>query len=246
MREAQRLFAFLAKGHSVAEARRAILFEDLLEKRTYETRRRCWTALSARYLSPPGNPAVTAITNLVRACVPETVLSGVLYYHYTLSDLFTYETTVDCLFPLAMSGRETIAPRDIDCFLSGREAVHPEIRRWSPQTRKTLVSRYLSALRDFGILEGRAKKTIRKPFVPLELLLYMVYFLRDEGESGRGIVKSRDFRLFLLTPDEVAASLTRAAAQGYLRFERTGDMCILELPLRSVYEYTEKLRQKVH
>lgn len=242
--EAKTLFSYLAENDSMDSARRAVLQEDLLAKKAYQTRKRCWAILHARYF--PGRENSVAnhpILSLFQDHTSETMKRGVLYYHYAISDLFSYEVTVELVYDLYRRGLTNIAPRDIHAFLDSKAMTHPEINKWSPQTRSSLVSHYLSAMRDFGILEGKVRKKIHRPTVEDDLFLYIITYLKDCGKSPREIVTSIDFRLFLLSPDEVEAKLIKAQQNNRIHFKKSGRIISLELPWRSIHEYIKDIGQ---
>ena len=136
-----------------------------------------------------------------------------------------------------------ISPRDIHNFLEFKKTSHPETNTWSPQTRLSLVSHYLSAMRDFGILEGKVRKKIRRPTVEDDLFLYIVIFLRDCGKTTKAIMNSNDFKLFLLSQQEVEAKMIEAQRNKRIHFRKSGHIVSLELPWRSIIEYIENIGQ---
>lgn len=240
--EAKILFSYLAEDNALDSARQAVIQDNIIAKKAYETRKRCWLVLHARYF--PGRESSVAhhpIVALFQAQPSETMKRGVLYYHFAISDLFSYEVTVEFVYELYRRGLKKIAPRDIHTFLESKTTAHPEINTWSPQTRSSLVSHYLSAIRDFGILEGKARKEIRRVTVEEDLFLYVITYLRDCGKSAREIVSSTDFRLFLLSPAEVEAKLSEAEQNNSIRFHKSGRIISLELPWRSIHEYIKDI-----
>ena len=151
--EAHILFSFLVEKDSLGAAREAVIKDNLFQKRTDVTRRLCWKVLHARYF--PGNQdtlSLHPIVNLYRADAPEPLKKGIIYYHYAISDRFSYDAAVGRSYDSFIHGLSVIAPRHIHDFLDSKVEDHPEMKYWSPQTRRSLVSHYLSALRDFGIL----------------------------------------------------------------------------------------------
>lgn len=252
--EAKALFSYLARKNSLTSARRAVINDNLFAKRTYHTRKRCWELLHSRYFagyheaslgrnSKEHTEQIHPIIELFRNQSSETLKRNVLYYHFVTSDLFSYDTTVALIYDLYRRGIINIAHRDVHEFLENKTKAHPEISAWSPQTRRSLVSHYLSAMRDFGVLEGKVRKKIRRPTVEEDLLLYIVTYLRDCGKPSRDIVGSHDFRLFLLSQQEVEAMLTEVQLKGRIRFQRSGHIVSLELPWGSILEYIKNIGQ---
>jgi hypothetical protein len=176
--EAKILFSHLAKGNSLGSARQAVFQDNIFVKKTHQTRKRCWEVLHSRYFpQKEESEQIHPIIALFRIKASEKMKQGVLYYHFAISDLFSYEATTELIYDLYRRGLTNIAPRNIHEFLDLKKKFHPEINEWSPQTRLSLVSHYLSANRDFGILEGKNQKRVRRPTVEEDLFLYIVTYL---------------------------------------------------------------------
>jgi len=242
--EAKILFSYLAKGNSLDSARQAIFEDNIFAKKTHQTRKRCWEILHSRYFSQQEDlEKIHPIIALFRSNASEKIKQGVLYYHFAISDLFSYEVTTELIYDLYRRGLTNIAPRDIHEFLDLRKKGRPEINKWSPQTRLSLASHYLSAMRDFGILEGKNQKRIHRPTVEEDLFLYILTYLRDCCKSPRSILANEDFKLFLLSQQEVESKLLETQRNGRIKFQKAGHIVSLELPWRSILEYIANVGQ---
>lgn len=242
--EAKILFSYLAKGNSLDLARQAIIQDNIFVKKTNQTRKRCWEVLHSRYFPQrEDSEQIHPIIALFRIKASEKMKQGVLYYHFAISDLFSYEATTELIYDLYRRGLTNIAPRDVHEFLDTKTKSHPEINTWSPQTRLSLVSHYLSAMRDFGILEGKNQKRVHRTTVEEDLFLYIVTYLRDCGKSPKAILGNDDFKLFLLSQQEVEFRLIEAQRKGGIHFQRAGHIVSLDLPWRSILEYIENIGQ---
>ena len=245
--EAKILFSYLAKGNSLDLARQAIIQDNIFVKKTNQTRKRCWEVLHSRYFPIEEDlEQIHPIIAFFRTKASEKIKQGVLYYHFAISDLFSYEVTTELIYDLYRRGLTKIAPRNIHEFLDLKKKVHPEINKWSPQTRLSLVSHYLSAMRDFGILEGKNQKKIHRPTVEEDLFLYILTYLRDCGKSPKAILVNDDLKLFLLSQQEVESKLLEAQRNGRINFQKAGHIVSLELPWRSILEYIENIGQQIH
>jgi hypothetical protein len=242
--EAKILFSYLAKGNSLDSARQGVFQDNIFVKKTHQTRKRCWEVLHSRYFPREEDlEQIHPIIALFRTKASEKIKQEVLYYHFVISDLFSYQVTTELIYDLYRRGLTNIAPRNIHEFFDLKKKFHPEINKWSPQTRLSLVSHYLSAMRDFGILEGKNQKRVHRPTVEEELFLYIVTYLRDCGKSQKTILCNDDFKLFLLSRQEVEFRLIEAQRKGRIYFQKSGHVVSLELPWRSILEYIENIGQ---
>ena len=240
--EANILFSYLTRNNSLTSARHAVIQDNIFAKKTYQTKKNCWAMLHSRYFPNKKDVwRIHPIISLFQTQAPETMKRWVLYYHFVTSDLFSYEATVELVYDLYCRGITNIAPRDVHEFLDLKAASHPEVNAWSPQTRRSLVNHYLSAIRDFGILEGKVRKRIHRPTIEENLFLYIVTYLRDCGKNPKAILASNDFRLFLLSQGDVEARLIEVYRRGRIRYQNSGRIVSLELPWRSIFEYIKNI-----
>ena len=242
--ESEIVFSYLAKNNcNLDSARYAVIYDNILAKRTYQTRKRCWAVLHSRYFPNKfADGHLNPIIAIYKANVSETMKRGVLYYHFVTSDLLAYEATTRLIYDLAYQGLTNISPRTVDKFVDSRVKSHPEINRWSHNTRNRLVSHYLSALRDFGIFEGKVRKRICRPRIEEDFLLYVASILKDCGRSPKNILASDDFKLFLLSSAEVETRFAEAYQNNRIKFIKSGKIISLEFPWETTHDYIKTLR----
>jgi hypothetical protein len=235
---------FLAEGHSMDKLQRAIREKDLLGKRTREARRRYWSLISWRYLTPPESVVTRALAALSCRGADDPALRGALYFHFCLTDRLTFDVATDLLWTLQQQGRDIIHAAEVEAYIRAGAAAHPEVDSWSSRTLKKLASSLLSALRDFGRLTGGAKKRLVQPPLPDELLVYVCKFLSAEGKTAREMLGASDFRLWGRTPQEVGVRLAKLSQSGALRFEWSGDIAVLDLGEETFDAYARRLGQE--
>ena len=74
------------------------------------------------------------------------------------------------------------------------------VSSWSDTTILRVAQELLATLRDFGVLEGVAKKKIAPAFFPVESFAYIVFYLKQHQPSGAKLIELPDWKLFFLTP----------------------------------------------
>jgi hypothetical protein len=127
------------------------------------------------------------------------------------------------------SGSVSINREDFLAFVDQLSEEHPSVKHWRESTRIRLCQNVLTALRDFGLLSGIQKKSIQQPGVALETLFHLLAVLWAEGAKGAAIIAAPDWRLFLLSETQAAEHLAQMARKGWIRFERSGRVVILEM-----------------
>ena len=243
--ESVKSLQFLAMGHSLGELQRAIQEQDLLGKRTWEARRRYWSLISWRYLTPPESRVIAALVALSCRGADDAVLRGALYFHFCLADRLTFDVATDFLWALQQQGRAGTSAAEVEAYIRAGTATHPEVQNWSSRTLTKLASSILSALRDFGRFAGGVKKRLVQPPLPDDLFVYVCKFLAAEGKTAREILGAPDFRLWGHTSQEVGARLAQLHQRGGLRFEWGGDIALLDLGEEPFDAYARRLGQEV-
>ena len=95
-------------------------------------------------------------------------------------------------------------------------------QEWSDIVTTKVARGLLAALRDFGILKGKAKKEIASAYLPIESFSYIAFALYKLGAGGERLVQHPDWRLFLMTPPVVERLFLAAHQQGHLIYEYAG------------------------
>jgi len=228
--EAARLFCAISSGRSIEEVREQVLRGTLLTQRSSQNRKRIWTLLQQRYLVSelPWITCLLAEKSAQGAHSPEFV--SLLYVLYALRDRLTFDFVATVLWPIGHLNRPSVSRNDLLDLLKAATPHQPQIDRWSESTRIKLAGSVLTALRDFGVLEGSQKKYLIQPKLPLSTASALLRILVAEGCRGRRVLEDHAWRLFLLTEAEVAQVLARMAQEGTIHFERAGNTVVLETP----------------
>jgi hypothetical protein len=98
----------------------------------------------------------------------------------------------------------------------------PVVKQWGDRTRTRVVHGVLSALRDFGVLEGQVNKHIAVPSISFTGFVYILGRLREQLPSSHEIVSSPVWQRWLLEGRQVRGLLLEADREGLLRFADAG------------------------
>lgn len=228
--EAARVFSALSKSGSVDEVRRHVLHSTLLSQRSVENRKRIWTSIHSRYLVADADWLTGLLAEHVSGGPHHVAFTSLLYLLYALRDRLTYDFVTNVLWQKGHQGRAVVSRDDVFDLLKDAASRQPQIDRWTESTRVKLAGSILTALRDFGLLEGKQKKTLIRPSLPLSTAAALLRILIAEGGRGRQVLQDPTWRLFLLTEPEVAHVLAKLSQEGQIRFEKAGATVVLETP----------------
>ncbi|MGC1719995.1 MAG: BrxA family protein [Isosphaeraceae bacterium] len=202
---------------------------EILRKPAFETRKRVWRSLRNRYLETGCDWSVRVFRDSARAGAASAEFVSLAYLYFALRDRLTFDFVIKSIWLKWNQHQVNVDQGEFLGFLNGEAQQFSEIEKWTENTRKKLARNTLSALRDFGLLQGSRKKKIQRPAVASEIVFHLVCILLAEGLEGRSVIEAPDWRLFLWTVDDVSQSLGELAQLGWIRYERGGRMVILQL-----------------
>jgi hypothetical protein len=229
--EAARIFAALETGASIAEVRDLVLHGTLLSQRSSQNRKQIWKSVSQRYLVQD-EPWLIREAELQSQQGPHnSEFVSLLYLLYALRDRLTFDFVTSVLWSKIANSKQVVSRNDVLDLLAAATPSQPQIERWSESTRVKLAGSVLTALRDFGLLEGKQKKVLIQPTLPTSTAQTLLRILMREGCRGRQVLENPTWRLFLLKEADVAQLLARLAQDGVIRFEKAGTTVVLELPV---------------
>lgn len=209
--EETRQFLFVyAKTRDVDVAARC-LKDGGLPQRSRQTRRTIADFIRRRLAK--WQPPVWVLDELV-AFAQEAALQSLraaLLLHVCRQDALLYNLVQEVVVPRWQSGQVKIRSVDVQQFLDQSEPTHPEINRWSHETRKRLASNDLAILRDYGLLEGRACKRVVEPVVPPAVVVHLVKLLTAEGIPAEELACHPDWQLWLWDPDRAERAIGELA-----------------------------------
>ncbi len=228
--EAGQVFAALESGMAVEQVRDQVLDGEMLSQRSRNSRKGIWDRLHYRYLTHRIRWIVDAFIAALDAGSHSPQFVSLLYLHYALRDRLTYDFVTEVLWNKGYHNRPFIPRTDVLDLLDAKSEPHPEIQKWTETSRVKLSGAILTALRDFGVLEGTQKKCLGRPSLPLPTAEHLLRILVAEGNRGREILEDPSWRLFMLTEQEVANTLTQVAQESEVQFERVGSTVVLQTP----------------
>ena len=146
-----------------------------------------------------------------------------------------YEYATDELMEARASSERRIAVEDAMRWL--RDRLQATGKVWSPTVTRKVARGLLAALRDFGILQGAAVKTIAPTHCPLDAFALIAFALHDLGSSGQALLGHRDWRLFLFDGRDVERAFLECHQRGWLSYQAAGAICRIDFPRTTLKEY---------
>jgi hypothetical protein len=115
---------------------------------------------------------------------------------------------------------------------------------WSESTMTRIAQGLLSALRDFGVLQGAVNKKIAPGYLPIESFAYVVFYLKQHQPSGARLIELPEWNLFFLRREGVERFLFEAHQRHLLEYHVAGSVTRLTFPAETLEEYANVLAQR--
>ena len=167
-----------------------------------------------RYL---GEACVTkALVTLVRKKFSGPALERLLYFHSARADRLLHDAVTEILVPMQERGLVDITVPDFQRVLTKWVREGETTGHWSDSTIVRIAQGLLSALRDFGVLQGKVNKKTAPAYIPIEAFAYIVFYLKQHQPSGAKLIELPDWSLFFLSRNAVERLLFEAHQHGLL------------------------------
>ena len=182
------------------------------------------------------------LAHLAKSGCPIEEWKPLLLWHITRDEFLLRDFLLHWLFPAFASGMYSIRAEDLHAHLCsigkrGGTIEHP----WSETTVNRVAAALLKMAVDFGLLRGSVVKEFASYHLPERSFLYLLYAIREERRSPRKVLKSEDWRMFLMTPVDVERELLLLHQYRKLDYQVAGSIVELTLPCANASEYVERI-----
>lgn len=227
--ETKRILRAYVDCESYDELERMVVEDNILNKNTDEYRTNILREVTRRHIPSKEEYTETPLIRILSADVQSDVADWCLYYEFA-QDPFIRLVTIEFLYPEFERGTLSVQAEDIVTFIESIKDEYADLRDRSESTINEAATKYLTALRNFGLLEGTQRKEFAVTYVPDETVAYVVYRLfGDEATSASDVIEHEDWKLFLMDESEVQRRIRDISPQ-YIHYEKRGS--------------TERLRMK--
>jgi len=197
-----------------------------------------------RYLTEPS--VIRALVTLVRERLPASALDRILYFHAVKADRLLHDVVTEIVGPMIASGLSDISVDKVQKTVARWVKEGKTTSTWSEYTIVRVSRGLMSALRDFGILQGAVHKRIAPTYVPVTAFAYVMFYLKEHQPSGVKLVEHPNWRLFFLPREGVERFLFEAHQRGLLEYHAAGSVTRLSFPATTLEEYAHVLAQAAH
>ena len=184
-----------------------------------------------RFVKGPIPCAWKLLRTLEEESATPAIVRPIYYWVTARSEPLLSDFVTEYLVPRRATGLRSVGVPEFISWLSTKNL------GWSEIVGIKSGRAILAALRDFGVLDGRAKKTLVRPPLPLGAFSFIAFCLSRLGVAGRDMLEHPDWTLFMLTPSDVEHLFLEAHQQRLLGYRAAGTLVNLDFPAGSVEEY---------
>jgi hypothetical protein len=223
-----------------SKAAQPVVIENILGKRSRaraaDTYRR---AFLPRFVHGDPPDAWKIVQPLELKDFAPEIVRPVYYWVTARSEPILYDFAVEELAKRAAASHSALEVREVNDWISSKLRMNGQ--HWSESVTTRVARGMLAALRDFGVLKGRAKKQLASPFVPLESFAYLAFVFHKLGSSGERLAIHPDWRLFLLRATSVELLFLQAHQRHFLSYQAAGRIVRIEFPAGDYREMADVL-----
>lgn len=219
--ETKLLLRTYVESQSYDALRERVVEENVLNKNTDYYRKNVLREITRRYIPDTETVTLTPLMRLLTADLPDAVEDWCLYYEFA-QDPFIEHVTKSYLYPEFERGTLTVQSEDVVTYLKSIQEDHAGLRERTETTIEEAASKYLAAMKNFGLLEGTQQKEFAVTYLPDQVIAYVAYRLRDRGvTTAAGMIEHDDWQLLILDETEVRRRL-RDITPAYVNYEKRG------------------------
>jgi hypothetical protein len=195
------------------------------------------TRVISRRFDLPGRDA--PLVPLARQACPIEVWKPILLWHIAERDALLRLFLEEWLFESYRQGRAEVTSAPVAGFIAEQRQLSGAAA-FSDATAKRAAGGLLKIAADFGLTEGGAAHRFRPYTVPDYALLYVLHAISERHPSGRMVVEAKDWRRFLMAPQDVERELFRLHQFHQLDYQVAGTLAQLTLPCASALDFVER------
>ncbi|MBZ5596032.1 MAG: DUF1819 family protein [Acidobacteriia bacterium] len=193
-----------------------------------------------------GTPGAMPVRRLLESGVAPAVVDRVFYYHTALADHLLYDFAGEFLNRKHSQGGYGVSITEAEEFLLRLQRSGQFDRPWSPATRTKVARGLLAACRDFHVLEGAVRKHLAPVALPMEVFVYVAYYLKERVVSASRMIEHPDWRLFFLNHRDVEHMFLRAHQEDWLKYNAAGHVVRVDWHFSNHMEAVDALAQRAH
>jgi hypothetical protein len=202
------------------------------------------TVMRRRYVDQAD--VLSVLVSLEQGGMPAQDLTPILYFQSARSDRLLFDCVAEFLRPRNYGASREISRAEVRSWLLEQVDAGRTQTPWSPATADRIAQGLLSALRDFGILQGAKTKHIAAPRLPVSSFAIIARLILKQSGTPKKILDAPAWQLFFLNPGSVERLFFEAQQDGLLRYQAAGSVVRIDFPVAGLEEYARAIAAGSH
>jgi len=228
----------LSTDGNFERAQRDNIFAKVSRKRTIQVLR----ILRRRYFNE--TEIAQSLVILEKEGLSRDAQKSILYFLTAQSDPLLRDAVAEIVSPFAGQGRREM---EVDELVSALRLWVTDGRMTTAWNDKTLIrtaNGILTALRDFGILQGLADKRLAPVYLPVSAFAFIAFLLLKKTGSPADVLHSSEWSLFLLSLQDVEKLFLEAHQRKLLTYHAAGSVIRITFSENSPEVFAHALAQR--
>ena len=216
--------------------------QDFFGKLTDSWNKEVLSHIKKRYFNNTGN-LFNYLKKALNIFKDNKVKNFIIYIYLGWSDPLFKTFIVNFVFEAYKKHKAFITTKEVISFIENLPDEPTKPRYTSHEMRRKVAGGLLSTCKDFGILEGHAKKRFLTIIIPDEVLAYLLYWLKENCISSRQIIENFSWKFFFLEKNEIEDLLLKSHDLKLIMFHQIGEIYRIDWlfnDLGEVLEYYSK------
>jgi hypothetical protein len=195
-----------------------------------------------RYLIDDQN--ILGLNFLAKNRYPAEGFDRILFFHAARADLLMHDFVTERLKDMYEAGIREVRLEDANLWI--RKKID-EVKTRGPWSEQTIIKSgqgLLSALRDYGILQGIKNKHFAPMNLPVEAFSYIAFCLNRVQPSGKRLIEDPEWRLFFLNPQDIEHLFMEAHQLHLLSYQAAGSVIRISFPSVTIEEYAHVILER--
>lgn len=218
--------------------------ENILGKASRSRANDILVAFRQRYLVD--ERVIRSLILLIKGRIPFESINCILYFHTAMSDPLIHDFAADFVSGKYQRGMQNISVDETEQWIKKNISAGKTVGPWADNTIERAARGLMSALRDFGMLKGLRNKQIAAIYVPVAAFCYIAFYLHLLGVSGKRLLESPEWRLFLLEAQDVERLFIDAHQVHLLEYRAAGSVIRIDFPVANMEEYSRVILEREH
>jgi hypothetical protein len=182
-----------------------------------------------------------ALVALAKTGCTMEVWKPIHLWHMTRDEFLVRDFLTNWLYPRFMDGALRLVAEDVHDYLAGLPRKGLVEEPWGDSTIDRVACGLLRIGADFGLLRGTVARQFQSYNLPERSFLYLLHAMWERQPNAAELVKSTDWRMYMMSPDVVERELLRLHQFRRLHYEVAGSLAQLTLPCATALDFVKEM-----